>query len=152
MGAPTTDEGRLPMPGYPEIGRAPTTAAASSASATASRASATTPASATPARSSSGTSFGADTVANGRVTLLRLLGTATSLEGEARADGFSVIVRGARAAEPAARIAASNPAIARSTILTQGDHAVFDVTFVEGRHPAYRVALQGDHLEVTIGR
>ena len=37
-------------------------------------------------------------------------------------------------------------------LLNRGDHCVLTVRFVSGRAPAYRVAIHGQAVEVTIGR
>ncbi len=157
LSAPSTDEGRLPMPGYPSIGRAsatPTSPAAATATATSPAAASASAALAPPAAPvvSRGRSFGADRVERGHTTTLNMSLPPTGLEGQADPSGFTVTVRGALSLDRAAAIARSNPAVDRASILNRGDHAVLDVRFVEGRSPAYRVELRDQQLDVTIGR
>jgi hypothetical protein len=155
LAAPSTDEGRLPMPGYPSIGRASDTSAASSSSATS--LTAPTTASSTPAAPSAGPvttgrSFGSDRVDGGQTVSLRMSLAPTTLEGQADPHGFTVTIRGALSLGRAATIARSNPAVDRASVLNRGDHAVLDVRFVEGRSPAYRVEIRGETVDITIGR
>jgi len=133
----STDEGRLPLPGYPSIGRASTDLA--SAAAAPSRAPVV------------GRSFGAERVEGGRVTALQMTLVPSALEGQADPNGFTVTVRGALSETRAAQIARTNPAVDRASIINRGDHCVLDVRFVEGRTPAYRVAIVNQNVEVTIG-
>lgn len=137
----STDEGRLPLPGYPSIGRAPTDSAAT-----------TSAAASAPARAPVvGRSFGAEHVEGGRMTALQMTLVPTALEGQADPNGFTVTVRGALSETRAAQIARTNPAVDRASIINRGDHCVLDVRFVEGRTPAYRVAIVNQSVEVTIG-
>ena len=137
----STDEGRLPLPGYPSIGRAPTDSA-----------SATPTASAAPTRAPVvGRNFGAEHVEDGRMTALQMTLVPTALEGQADPNGFTVTVRGALSETRAAQIARTNPAVDRASVINRGDHCVLDVRFVEGRTPAYRVAIVNQTVEVTIG-
>jgi hypothetical protein len=160
LSAPSTDEGRLPMPGYPSIGRASDTTSTSASTTTSSSASttltSTTTAAAAPAASlgpvTGGRSFGSDRVDGGQTVSLRMSLAPTALEGQADAHGFTVTIRGALSLDRAATIARSNPAVDRASILNRGDHAVLDVRFVEGRSPAYRVAIRGETVDITIGR
>jgi hypothetical protein len=157
LAAASTEEGRLPMPGYPSIGRGTPssgTAAPASAPVTGAIAAATSPEAApVPAPAiSTGRAFGAERVERGHTTSLRLSLPPSGLEGQADASGFTVTVRGALSLDRAAAIARSNPAVDRASILNRGDHAVLDVRFVEGRSPAYRVELRDQQLDVTIGR
>lgn len=133
-----TDEGRLPMPGYPTISRVGATSEPPQTSPSSTVASSRT--------------FGAARVDGGQTTTLRMSVAPTGLEGQADASGFTVTIRGALSLDRAAPIARSSPAVDRASILNRGDHAVLDVRFVEGRSPAYRVVLRGDLLDVTIGR
>lgn len=143
MPAASTDEGRLPLPGYPSIGRAPSESASSSSSATEA---------ATPARAPViGRNFGAERVEDGRTTTLQMTLVPSALEGQADPNGFTVTVRGALSETRAAQIARTNPAVDRASIINRGDHCVLDVRFVEGRTPAYRVAIVNQTVEVTIG-
>ena len=158
LSAPSTDEGRLPMPGYPSIGRASDTSASTAPSATASVSAGpvtATPA-ATPAASAgpvtTGRAFGAERVDGGQTVSLRMSLAPTTLEGQADAHGFTVTIRGALSLDRAATIARSNPAVDRASVLNRGDHAVLDVRFVEGRSPAYRVEIRGETVDITIGR
>ena len=80
-----------------------------------------------------------------------MVGTPTALEGQADPNGFTVTVRGALSETRAAQIARTNPAVDRASIINRGDHCVLDVRFVEGRSPAYRVAIVNQTVEVTIG-
>jgi hypothetical protein len=141
MPAASTDEGRLPLPGYPSIGRAPTESATSATS---------TPSA--PARAPViGRNFGAEHVEDGRTTTLQMTLVPSALEGQADPNGFTVTVRGALSETRAAQIARTNPAVDRASIINRGDHCVLDVRFVEGRTPAYRVAIVNQTVEVTIG-
>ncbi len=149
LAAPSTDEGRLPMPGYPSIARGASAGVTTSAAQTASS---SAPAPAVAPVVSSGRTFGAERVERGQTTTLRMSLAPSGLEGQADAHGFTVTIRGALSLDRAAAIARSNPAVDRASILNRGDHAVLDVRFVEGRSPAYRVELRGEQLDVTIGR
>lgn len=141
MPAASTDEGRLPLPGYPSIGRASTESATSATS---------TPSA--PARAPViGRNFGAEHVEDGRTTTLQMTLVPSALEGQADPNGFTVTVRGALSETRAAQIARTNPAVDRASIINRGDHCVLDVRFVEGRTPAYRVAIVNQTVEVTIG-
>ncbi len=135
----STDEGRLPLPGYPSIGRADSTAATAASEAAPAR---------TPVI---GRTFGAERVEGGRMTALQMTLVPTALEGQADPNGFTVTVRGALSETRAAQIARTNPAVDRASIINRGDHCVLDVRFVEGRTPAYRVAIVNQTVEVTIG-
>lgn len=140
----STDEGRLPLPGYPSIGRAPTDSASATTAASA--------ATAAPTRAPViGRNFGAERVEDGRMTALQMTLVPTALEGQADPNGFTVTVRGALSETRAAQIARTNPAVDRASIINRGDHCVLDVRFVEGRTPAYRVAIVNQTVEVTIG-
>lgn len=155
LAAPSTDEGRLPMPGYPSIGRASTTATTSTSMASSSSFLAAPAAAASaPAAGpiTSGRSFGAERVENGQTTSLRMSLAPTALEGQADPHGFTVTIRGALSLDRAALIARSNPAVDRASILNRGDHAVLDVRFVEGRSPAYRIEINGQSVDVILGR
>ncbi|MFO0713729.1 MAG: PilZ domain-containing protein [Sandaracinus sp.] len=160
LSAPSTDEGRLPMPGYPSIGRAgtspstSTTSTTSSGGTTASAIAASTVAAPAPAPGpvTTGRTFGSDHVEGGQTTSLRMSLAPSALEGQADAHGFTVTIRGALSLDRAATIARSNPAVDRASILNRGDHAVLDVRFVEGRSPAYHVEIHGETVDVTIGR
>jgi hypothetical protein len=159
LSAPSTDEGRLPMPGYPSIGRASTqptssaTTSMASSSSIASLTSPSTPASApAPGPVTSGRTFGSERVEGGQTTSLHMSLAPTALEGQADPQGFTVTIRGALSHDRAAGIARSNPAVDRASILNRGDHAVLDVRFVEGRSPAYRVEIRGETVDVVIGR
>jgi hypothetical protein len=164
LSAPSTDEGRLPMPGYPSIGRASdtrvTSASSTSSGTTPSAAasavgptpSATAPQAASLGPVTTGRSFGSDRVDGGQTVSLRMSLAPTTLEGQADAHGFTVTIRGALSLDRAATIARSNPAVDRASVLNRGDHAVLDVRFVEGRSPAYRVEIRGESVDITIGR
>ncbi len=153
LGEPTTEHGRLPMPGYPSIERASASAASSEPSGASAPSSAdVTPSAPAAAPVTSGASFGSERVAGGQSTTLRMSVAPSVLEGQASADGFIVTIRGALSLDRAAPIARSNPAVDRASILNRGDHSVLEVRFVEGRSPAYRVAIRGQAVEVTIGR
>ena len=147
------------MPGYPSIGRASDTTSAStttspsaSTTLTSARSTAAAPAPAALGPVASGSSFGSERVDSGQTVSLRMSLAPTTLEGEADAHGFTVTIRGALSLDRAATIARSNPAVDRASILNRGDHAVLDVRFVEGRSPAYRVAIRGETVDITIGR
>lgn len=101
---------------------------------------------------SEGQSFGAESVANGRSSTIRMSQPVTTLRGERQPDGFTVTIPGSLALGPAAPIAAANPSIDRATILNRGDHSVLTVHFVAGRNPPYRVVARDRAIEVTIGR
>ncbi len=161
LSAPSTDEGRLPMPGYPSIGRASasgsatsistSTAAAGLAALTAPSAP-TAPAAPSPGPVTSGRAFGSERVDGGQTTALRMSLAPTTLEGQADPHGFTVTIRGALSLDRAAGIARANPAVDRASILNRGDHSVLDVRFVEGRSPSYRVEIRGESVDVVIGR
>lgn len=155
LGAPSTDEGRLPMPGYPSIGRAPSAGSAtptSSASASSTSASTGTATASAAAPISTGRSFGSERVQGGQTTSIRMSLAPSTLEGQANANGFTVTIRGAISRDRVASMARTNPAVDRASVLNRGDHAVLDVRFVEGRSPAYRVEIRGEAVDVTIGR
>jgi hypothetical protein len=162
--APSTEEGRLPMPGYPSIGRASDTSTTSgpamgSAAMGSAAMGSTAPSVAgvgAPAAAAgpvtSGRSFGSDRVEGGQTVTLRMSLAPSALEGQADAHGFTVTIRGALSLDRAATIARSNPAVDRASILNRGDHAVLDVRFVEGRSPPYRVEIRGEAVDISIGR
>ena len=141
MPAPAPTGGHLPAPTFPSLGGS--SAAPSDAS--------DEPVTA-PIASPASTSFGADEVANGRTTTLRMSQPITSLVGQPDESGFTVTVDGALSLDRAGPIAAANPSVERASVLNRGDHCVLTVRFVSGRAPAYRVAIRGQAIEVTIGR
>jgi hypothetical protein len=146
---PAVVGGHLPAPTFPTLG------SASSASAEPEEATAPIIASSTPPApiaSAPSTSFGADEVANGRTSTLRMSQPITSLVGQADESGFTVTIDGALSLDRAGPIAAANPSVERASILNRGDHCVLTVRFISGRSPAYRVAIRGQAVEVTIGR
>jgi hypothetical protein len=142
---PAVVGGHLPAPTFPTLG-------STSASAASSRAAEPEEASAAPIASAPSTAFGADEVANGRTSTLRMSQPITSLVGQADESGFTVTVDGALSLDRAGPIAAANPSVERASILNRGDHCVLTVRFISGRSPAYRVAIRGQAVEVTIGR
>lgn len=137
--------GHLPAPTFPTLG-------ASAARATPSEAPAAEPASDAPIASAPSSSFGADEVANGRTSTLRMSQPVTSLVGQADESGFTVTIDGALSLDRAGPIAAANPSVERASILNRGDHCVLTVRFIAGHAPPYRVAIHGQAVEVTIGR
>ncbi len=132
--------GHLPAPTFPTLGSAPAAAETAEEEAPA------------PIASAPSSSFGADEVANGRTSTLRMSQPITSLVGQADESGFTVTVDGALSLDRAGPIAAANPSVERASVLNRGDHCVLTVRFVAGRTPAYRVAIRGQAVEVTIGR
>ncbi len=139
---PAPSGGHLPAPTFPTLGS--TSASAREAS--------EEPAVAAPIASAPSSAFGADEVTNGRTSTLRMSQPITSLVGQADESGFTVTVDGALSLDRAGPIAAANPSVERASILNRGDHCVLTVRFVSGRSPAYRVAIRGQSVEVTIGR
>ncbi|GAB5549283.1 MAG: hypothetical protein SangKO_090430 [Sandaracinaceae bacterium] len=99
-----------------------------------------------------GSTFGAETVADGRTSNIRMSNPVSTLRGQRQSDGFTVTIPGALALDRAGPIAAANPAIERAMILNRGDHAVLTIRFVAGRNPDYRVVARGQSVEVTVGR
>ncbi len=97
------------------------------------------------------TSFGNKNVPNAQRFLLRLHTPATVVSGNSDKSGFSVILLGARAKDPAAPIAAAHPAVARAQILNRDGYAELTVRFEEKRSPAFRVNAQKEGLEILIG-
>jgi hypothetical protein len=132
--------GHLPAPTFPTLGSAPAAAETAEEEAPA------------PIASAPSSAFGADEVANGRTSTLRMSQPITSLVGQADESGFTVTVDGALSLDRAGPIAAANPSVERASVLNRGDHCVLTVRFVAGRTPAYRVAIRGQAIEVTIGR
>jgi hypothetical protein len=139
MPEPVPSGGHLPAPTYPSLGATPEPSVEAEAEAA-------------PIASAPSSSFGADEVPNGRATTLRMSQPITSLVGQADESGFTVTVDGALSLDRAGPIAAANPSVERASILNRGDHCVLTVRFVSGRSPAYRVAIRGQAIEVTIGR
>ncbi|MEC7521879.1 MAG: PilZ domain-containing protein [Myxococcota bacterium] len=99
-----------------------------------------------------GSSFGSESVADGRSATLHMSNPVTTLRGQRLPDGFTVTIPGALSNDPAGPIAAANPSIERAMILNRGDHSVLTVRFVAGRNPDYRVVARGNTVEVTVGR
>jgi hypothetical protein len=141
---PAVEVGHLPPPTFPSLGSA--SAAHSEPSAV------VAPVEEAPTLSAPSSSFGADAVENGRISTLRMSQPVTSLVGQADENGFTVTIHGALSLDRAGPIAAANPSVERASILNRGDHCVLTVRFVTGRSPAYRVAIHGQAVEVTIGR
>ena len=137
--------GHLPAPTFPTLASTPSAAPAPAPAEVESSAPA-------PIASAPSSSFGADEVANGRTSTLRMSQPITSLVGQADESGFTVTIDGALSLDRAGPIAAANPSVERASILNRGDHCVLTVRFVAGRSPSYRVAIRGQAVEVTIGR
>lgn len=140
---PAVVGGHLPAPTFPTLGGSSSASASSDEETTASAA---------PIASAPSTSFGAEEIANGRTSTLRMSQPITSLVGQADESGFTVTIDGALSLDRAGPIAAANPSVERASILNRGDHCVLTVRFISGRSPAYRVAIHGQAVEVTIGR
>ncbi|MFO0685197.1 MAG: PilZ domain-containing protein [Sandaracinus sp.] len=136
--------GHLPAPTFPTLGAGAATHASATEAPEAS--------SDAPIASAPSSSFGADEVANGRTSTLRMSQPVTSLVGQADESGFTVTIDGALSLDRAGPIAAANPSVERASILNRGDHCVLTVRFVAGHAPPYRVAIHGQAVEVTIGR
>jgi hypothetical protein len=96
--------------------------------------------------------FGAPEVSNGRTFVLRMSGPVLEVEGETRADGFTVRVPGRLALDRASPIATSHRAVARAMILNRGDYAELTVDFLPGMAPKYRVIGKDNTIEVTLER
>jgi hypothetical protein len=145
--APEPSGGHLPPPTFPSL------ASASSSSATTDALTAPTDTSAAPVvEPGSATEFGAASVTGGRLTTLHMSQPVTSIVGQADESGFTVTIHGALSLDRAGPIAAANPSVERASIINRGDHSVLTIRFVAGRSPAYRVAVHGQAVEVTIGR
>lgn len=142
---PAVVGGHLPAPTFPSLG----SASAATTTSSVEPEEAATPA---PIASAPSTSFGADEITNGRTSTLRMSQPITSLVGQADESGFTVTIDGALSLDRAGPIAAANPSVERASILNRGDHCVLTVRFISGRSPAYRVAIRGQAVEVTIGR
>lgn len=138
--------GHLPAPTFPTLG------ASAAAHAPADEATESAPTPQAPVASAPASSFGADEVASGRTSTLRMSQPVTSLVGQADESGFTVTIDGALSLDRAGPIAAANPSVERASILNRGDHCVLTVRFVAGHAPPYRVAIRGQAVEVTIGR
>jgi hypothetical protein len=105
-----------------------------------------------PTASAGKLAFGAPDVANGRTFVLRMSGPVQEIEGETRADGFTVRVPGRLALDRASPIATSHRAVARALILNRGDYAELTVGFLPGMTPKYRVIGKDNAIEVTLER
>jgi hypothetical protein len=96
--------------------------------------------------------YGAESVPNGRTTVLRMSAVVTSIEGDTDGTSFWVTFRGALSLDRAAPIAEASPSVLeRSAIINRGDNAVLTVRFAPGRAPAFRVEVGGSLVTVTIG-
>lgn len=96
--------------------------------------------------------FGQPSVSRGQTFTLRMSQNVQGLIGRTDPSGFDVRILGALTLDRAAPIATSHPAVATAMIINRGDHADLAIRFRDGMAPAYRVAVRGAAIEITIAR
>ncbi|MFO7177623.1 MAG: PilZ domain-containing protein [Pseudomonadota bacterium] len=101
------------------------------------------------ARSDDGRSFGRGRLHEPTIHRIRLDGPGTELRGTAEPTGFTVLVSGRKAMEPAGPIAKRDSRIAKSVALNGPEGTKISFRF-KGTPPAYRVRLRNDYVEFLI--
>ena len=98
----------------------------------------------------SGTSFGADNIADGRKFVLQMSRPVKRIEGLAQDDGFSVTIPDSLSLSRAGPIAQAHPHVHSAMILNHGDRSELSVVLAPGQRPSYRVEAVGATLEITL--
>ncbi|HEY1958742.1 MAG TPA: PilZ domain-containing protein [Polyangiaceae bacterium] len=93
--------------------------------------------------------FGNGGVSHGNVLKLKMDGTIEKIDGASEPTGFSVVVPGRRALEPAGPLAARDSRIASIKVSNEGTGSQLDVAFKDGV-PSYLVRAKGDTLEIVL--
>ncbi len=93
--------------------------------------------------------FGNGGVSHGNVLKLKMDGPIEKIDGASEPTGFSVVVPGRRALEPAGPLAARDSRIASIKVSNEGTGSQLDVAFKDGV-PSYLVRAKGDTLEIVL--
>jgi hypothetical protein len=107
-------------------------------------------AAATPVAPTKPVVFGAAKVRSAQRFVLRMTSPVAELRGVADAGGFTVVIPGSLALDPAGPIKKQHAGVEKAMILNKGSESQLTVRFADGKKPAYQVRGDGARIEILL--